>query len=265
MTIAIIGAGVMGEAVMAGLLDAGTPAADIIVAERRLERVDELNATYGVQCASLVEAVSSASIVFLVVKPQDIEGVLEEIAPIVAAEALVISLAAGITTSFIESKLPSSIAVARVMPNTPALLKQGMSVVSPGAACSQEHVDRAVTLLGAIGKVAVVPESQQDAVTAISGSGPAYVFYVAEAMFDAGLALGVEPDVTMELVLQTIYGAATMLRETGVLPEVLRQRVSSPNGTTVAAINTLDEHQVREAFASAMLAAKNRSIELGQK
>lgn len=263
MTIAIIGAGVMGETVMAGLLDAGTSAAEIVVAERRQERVDELHETYGVRCASLLDAVTNASIVFLVVKPQDVAGVLEEMSPAVAADALVISLAAGITTTFIESKLADGIAVARVMPNTPALLKQGMSAVSAGSSCTQEHLNRAETLLSTIGRVVIVPESQQDAVTAISGSGPAYIFYVAEAMYDAGLSLGVEPEVTMELVLQTIFGAATMLRETGVLPEVLRQRVSSPNGTTVAAINTLDEHKVREAFAAAMLAAKTRSIELG--
>jgi len=263
MSIAIIGAGVMGEAVMAGLLDAGTSATDIVVAERRAERIDELYATYGVRCASLIEAVTAANIVFLVVKPQDVAGVLEEMSQVVAPDALVISLAAGLTTSFIESKLPPGIAVARVMPNTPSLLKQGMSVMSAGSSCTQDHIDRAQKLLSAIGRVAIVPESQQDAVTAISGSGPAYIFYVAEAMFDAGVSLGVEPDVTMELVLQTIFGAATMLRETEVLPEVLRQRVSSPNGTTVAAINTLDKHKVREAFAAAMTAAKNRSIELG--
>lgn len=263
MTIAIIGAGAMGEAVMAGLLDSGMNADDVVVAERRPERVDELNSTYGVRCASLIDAVTGASIVFLVVKPQDVAGVLEEMAPVVDSDALVISLAAGLTTAFIESKLADGIAVARVMPNTPALLKQGMSAVSAGSACTQEHLDRAVSLLSAIGRVVVVPESQQDSVTAISGSGPAYIFYVAEAMYDAGLSLGVEPEVTMELVLQTIFGAATMLRETGVQPEVLRQRVSSPNGTTVAAIDTLDAHGVREAFAAAMVAAKNRSVELG--
>jgi pyrroline-5-carboxylate reductase len=263
MTIAIIGAGAMGEAVMAGLLDSGTGAHDIVVAERRPERVAELNAAYGVSCSSLIEAVSGASVVFVVVKPQDVAGVLEEMAPAVDSDALVISLAAGLTTAFIESKLADGIAVARVMPNTPALVKQGMSAISAGSTCTQAHLDRAENLLSAIGRVVVVPESQQDAVTAISGSGPAYIFYVAEAMYSAGVSLGVEPDVTMELVLQTIFGAATMLRETGVLPEVLRQRVSSPNGTTVAAIETLDAHGVREAFAAAMLSAKTRSTELG--
>jgi pyrroline-5-carboxylate reductase len=263
MTIAIIGAGAMGEAVLAGLLDAGMSASEIVVTENRQERIEELTSTYGVRCESLLDTVVDASIVFIVVKPQDVAGVLEEMAPVVAPDALVISLAAGLTTAFIESKLPDGIAVARVMPNTPSLLKQGMSVMSAGSSCTQEHLDRAEKLLSAIGRVAIVPEGQQDSVTAISGSGPAYIFYIAEAMYDAGLSLGVEPEVTMELVLQTIFGAAAMLRETGVLPEVLRQRVSSPNGTTVAAINTLDAHGVREAFAAAMLAAKKRSIELG--
>jgi len=263
MTIAIIGAGAMGEAVLAGLLDAGMSASEIVVTENRQERIEELTSTYGVRCESLIDTVIGASIVFIVVKPQDVAGVLEEMAPVVATDTLVISLAAGLTTAFLESKLPDGIAVARVMPNTPSLLKQGMSVMSAGSSCTEEHLDRAEKLLSAIGRVAIVPESQQDSVTAISGSGPAYIFYIAEAMFDAGLSLGVEPEVTMELVLQTIFGAATMLRETGVLPEVLRQRVSSPNGTTVAAINTLDAHGVREAFAAAMVAAKNRSVELG--
>jgi pyrroline-5-carboxylate reductase len=263
MTIAIIGVGAMGEAVLAGLLDAGMSASEIVVTENRQERIEELTSTYGVRCESLIDTVIGASIVFIVVKPQDVAGVLEEMAPVVATDTLVISLAAGLTTAFLESKLPDGIAVARVMPNTPSLLKQGMSVMSAGSSCTQEHLDRAEKLLSAIGRVAIVPESQQDSVTAISGSGPAYIFYIAEAMYDAGLSLGVEPEVTMELVLQTIFGAATMLRGTGVLPEVLRQRVSSPNGTTVAAINTLDAHGVREAFEAAMLAAKTRSAELG--
>lgn len=263
MTIALVGVGVMGEAVMAGLLDAGIDASEVVVVERRQERIDELSTTYGVRCTSLLDAVKEASVIFLVVKPQDIGTVLEEAASAIPVDALVISLAAGITTTFMESKLPQGIAVARVMPNTPSLLKQGMSVMSAGAWCTPDHLTRAEELLGAIGRVATVPETLQDSVTAISGSGPAYIFYIAEAMFDAGVALGVEPEVTRELVTQTIFGAAAMLRETGELPEVLRQRVSSPNGTTVAAINTLDDHKVREAFSAAMQAAKKRSEELG--
>ena len=263
MTIALVGVGVMGEAVMAGLLDAGIAASEIVVVERRPERIDELSATYGVRCTSLLDAVPEASVIFLVVKPQDIGTVLEEAATAIPADALVISLAAGITTSFMESKLAPGIAVARVMPNTPSLLKEGMSVISAGAWCTQDHLTRAQELMGAIGRVAVVPETLQDSVTAVSGSGPAYIFYIAEAMYDAGVALGVEPEVARELVTQTIFGAAAMLRETGELPEVLRQRVSSPNGTTVAAINTLDDHKVRQAFSAAMQAAKKRSEELG--
>ena len=263
MTIAIIGAGVMGETVMAGLLDSGTSADQIVVAERRPERVEELQSRYGVRCTSLIDSVSEASIVFLVVKPADVAGVLDEIASNIHQQALIISLAAGITTGFIESKLPNGVAVARVMPNTPALLKQGMSAISAGTACSDDQVKNAQELLAAIGKVVVVPESQQDAVTAISGSGPAYIFYIAEAMQAAGEALGVSEEVTRQLVVQTIFGAATMLRDAGDSPEVLRQRVSSPGGTTVAAINTLEDHQVREAFLAAIQAAARRSGELG--
>lgn len=263
MSITIIGAGVMGETILSGLLRSGISSDEIVIAERRAERVAELTQQYAVECRDIVPSVSDASTVLLVVKPADIAGVLTEISAELTPGALIISLAAGITTSFMEQHLPAGTAVARVMPNTPALLEQGMSVISPGANCTPEHVAQAEHLLGTVGRVLVVPESDQDAVTAISGSGPAYIFYIAEAMIAAGESLGMSHDISVELVTQTIFGAATMLRQTNDAPEILRQRVSSPGGTTVAAINTLDELGVREAFEKAMHAARNRSQELG--
>jgi pyrroline-5-carboxylate reductase len=198
----------------------------------------------------------------LVVKPQDMGAVVDEIAGSVKPGALVVSLAAGITTEFLEQRLPAGTPVVRVMPNTPALVDQGMAAISPGAHCDDEHLAHAESLLSAVGKVVQVPEKHQDAVTAISGSGPAYIFYVTEAMIEAGVFLGLPRTTATELVVQTLYGAATMLRETGDHPSVLRENVTSPGGTTVAALRTLDDHKVRAAFISALEAARDRSHEL---
>ena len=172
------------------------------------------------------------------------------------------SLAAGITTTYLESRLPAGRPVVRVMPNTPALVDQGMAAISAGAHCDREHLLEAEELLAATGKVLEVPEKLQDAVTAISGSGPAYIFYVVEAMIEAGVVLGMPRSTATELVVQTLYGAATMMKETGQHPTVLREQVTSPGGTTAAALRELDDHKVRAAFITAMEAAANRSREL---
>ena len=264
MTIAIIGAGVMGETLLSGIINSGVRAQELVIAERRVERAEELTAKYGVICADPVTAVADADTVLLVVKPQDMAQVIDEIALALKPDALVISLAAGISTQFIESKLATKNPVIRVMPNTPALVGQGISGVSAGSNCSNDQVSEAVNLMASVGEVVEVPESLQDALTSVSGSGPAYVFYVIESMVDAGVALGLESDVATQLAIQTVYGAAALIKETGESAETLRQRVSSPNGTTVAAINKLDELHVREAFLAAMTACRNRSIELGQ-
>ena len=173
-----------------------------------------------------------------------------------------VSLAAGITTSYLESRLPQGRAVVRVMPNTPALVDQGMAAISGGAHCDPEHLAEAQALLAATGQVVEVPEKLQDAVTAISGSGPAYIFYVVEAMIEAGVVLGMPRATATQLVVQTLYGAATMIKETGQHPTVLREQVTSPGGTTAAALRELDDHKVRAAFITAMEAAANRSREL---
>jgi pyrroline-5-carboxylate reductase len=260
--VAILGAGVMGETLLSGLLRAGRPASELVISERRTDRATELREKYGVEVVDNVGAATVADTLVIVVKPQDMGALCDEIASTVRPGTLVVSLAAGITTEFLESRLPDGTPVVRVMPNTPALVDQGMAAVSGGAHCDEAHLVEAESLLAAVGRVVRVEEKHLDAVTAISGSGPAYVFYVAEAMIEAGVFLGMPRSTATELVVQTFYGAATMLRETGEHPSVLRENVTSPGGTTVAALRTLDDHKVRAAFISALEAARDRSHEL---
>jgi pyrroline-5-carboxylate reductase len=261
-TVAIIGAGVMGEALLTGLLRGGSPAERVVITERRPERAEAISAKYGVDVVSNVEAARTADVLVLVIKPQDMASVLTEIAGKIKPGSLVMSLAAGVTCESIASRLPTGHAVVRVMPNTPALVDEGMSAVAAGPTCDDAHLASALGLMAAVGRAVEVPESYMDAVTAISGSGPAYIFYVVEAMIEAGVLLGLPRATANELVVQTLVGAATMLRETGEHPTVLRENVSSPAGTTVAAVRQLDEHKVRAAFVSAIEAARNRSREL---
>jgi pyrroline-5-carboxylate reductase len=261
-TVAILGVGVMGSTLLAGLLRAGREAADLVITGRNAERAKELAGTYGVRLMSNVDAADAADTLVLVVKPQDMGGLLAEISAHVRPGALVVSLAAGITTGFLEERLPEGTAVVRVMPNTPALVDEGMAAISPGKHCDEGHLSEAEELLRSCGKVLRIPEKHLDAVTAISGSGPAYIFYVVEAMIEAGVLLGMPRATSTELVVQTLYGAATMLKETGQHPTVLREQVSSPGGTTMAALRQLDDHKVRAAFVTAMEAAAKRSKEL---
>jgi pyrroline-5-carboxylate reductase len=261
-TVAILGTGVMGSALLSGLIRSGRAAAELVITSRNVHRAEELSATYGVRLMSNVEAAQVADTLVLVVKPQDMEGLLAEIRGHVPPGALVVSLAAGITTGFLEERLPVGTAVVRVMPNTPALVDEGMAAISPGQHCDEVHLVEAEELLRSCGKVLRVAEKHLDAVTAISGSGPAYIFYVVEAMIEAGVLLGMPRTTSTELVVQTLYGAATMLKETGQHPTVLREQVSSPGGTTMAAVRQLDDHKVRAAFVTAMLAAAERSKQL---
>ncbi len=260
--VAIFGAGVMGETLLSGLLRAGRPTDQLVITERRADRAAELTEKYGVQVLDNAEAAAIADTLVLVVKPQDMGGLLAEISPHVGDGNLVVSLAAGITTSYLEARLPQGRPVVRVMPNTPALVDQGRAAIRAGAHCEAEHLREAEALLAATGKVREVPEKLQDAVTAISGSGPAYIFYVVEAMIEAGVVLGMPRTTATELVVQTLFGAATMIKETGQHPTVLREQVTSPGGTTAAALRTLDDHKVRAAFITAMEAAAKRSAEL---
>jgi pyrroline-5-carboxylate reductase len=260
--LAILGAGVMGETVLSGLLRAGWHADQIVATDRRLERQLELTARYGIKMLENTEAVAEAETVILVVKPQDMSDLLSEIAESIKPGTLVVSLAAGVDTTFIESRLPEGVAVVRVMPNTPAQVDEGMAAISPGSHSTQDHLDRVTEILSATGRVITVPERYQDAVTAISGTGPAYLFFVVEAMIEAGVHLGLPRDTATELVVQTMLGSAKLLRETGEHPTVLRERVTSPGGTTAAAVRELEDHKVRAAFLRAMEAARDRSRDL---
>jgi pyrroline-5-carboxylate reductase len=261
-TVAILGAGVMGSALLSGLIRSGRDAADLVITGRNAESAQAVAARYGVRRMSNIDAALGADTLVLVVKPQDMGGLLAEISDRVRPAALVVSLAAGITTAFLEERLPAGTAVVRVMANTPALVDEGMAAITAGQNCDEGHLREAEDLLRSCGRVLRVAEKHLDAVTAISGSGPAYIFYVVEAMIEAGVLLGMPRTTSTELVVQTLYGAATMLKETGQHPTVLREQVSSPGGTTMAAVRQLDEHKVRAAFVTAMEAAAERSKQL---
>src|SRR5436190_5657531 len=214
-TTAIIGAGVMGETLLSGLIRAGRPVSELLVGEKRPDRAQELVERYAVSVVSNLDATKVADTIALVVKPQDMGALLDEIGPELHAGQLVVSLAAGITTGFLESRLPDGVAVVRVMPNTPALVDEGMAAIAPGSHCDDDHLAIAEGLLASTGRVLRVPEKQMDAVTAISGTGPAYVFFVVESMIEAGVHLGLPRATSTELVVQTVVGSAKMLRETG--------------------------------------------------
>jgi pyrroline-5-carboxylate reductase len=261
-TIAILGAGVMGSTLVAALIRAGHDPADIIVSDRTSGRSRELAEQHDVRSAPAHEAAAQADTVVIAVKPQDMAALLNQIHGAVRPHTLVISLAAGISTDYLERRLPEGTGVVRAMPNTPALVDQGMTAISSGRHCTPELLARAEQLLSSVGRVIALDERHQDAVTAISGSGPAYIFYVVEAMIEAGVLLGLPRQTATELVVQTLYGAATMIRETGEHPTVLREQVSSPGGTSVSAIRALEDHKVRAAFLTAMEAAARRSAEL---
>ncbi|HCU96674.1 MAG TPA: pyrroline-5-carboxylate reductase [Actinobacteria bacterium] len=261
--IGILGAGKMGEALISGLLRAGRHPSGVLAVVRRAERAAALREAYGISVVSAAEAAKTADTLVITVKPQDMTALLDELAPHLPADRLIISVAAGITTSMIERRLGAEVPVVRVMSNTPVLVDQAMSVISAGPHAGEEHLRRAEELLRPVGKVLRIPESQQDAATALSGSGPAYVYYLVEAMVDAGILLGMPRGTALEMVIQTVYGAATMLRETGEHPVILREAVTSPGGTTISAIRELEKHGVRAAFLAAIEAARDRGAELG--
>jgi pyrroline-5-carboxylate reductase len=259
--LAILGAGKMGEALLSGLLRAGTAPADVVVTARRPERAEALRERYGVAVCTNAEA-AAADTVLVAVKPQDMAALLAEIADVVTPGQLVVSMAAGIPTAFVERRLAAGVPVVRVMSNTPVLVDEAMSAVSAGAHATEPHLQRTEELLGHVGRTIRVPESQQDAVTALSGSGPAYFFYLVEAMIDAGILLGLPRSVAADLIVQTALGSALMLRDTGEHPVKLREAVTSPAGTTINAIRELEKHSVRAALIAAIEAARDRSQEL---
>jgi pyrroline-5-carboxylate reductase len=262
--IAVLGAGKIGEALLAGLLAAGRSPADLVFTERHPERAAELSGRLGVAAVDVPGAAGHAEIVVVAVKPQDIVPVLTELAPVLRLGTLVVSLCAGIPLAVIEGGLPDGTPAVRVMPNTPMLVGEAMSAVSGGSHASDEQLAAVEKMLGAVGRVVRLPESQQDAVTALSGSGPAYFFFLVEAMIDAGILLGLPRAVAADLIVQSAYGAAVMLRESDDHPVILREAVTSPAGTTIAAIRELEKHGVRAALIAAIEAARDRSVELGR-
>ncbi len=261
--IAILGAGKMGEALLSGLLRAGRAPADVLVTVRREERGAMLRRKYGVEVVAGDEAARTADTLILAVKPQDMAALLGELAEHVPAGRLVVSMAAGITTGFVEERLAADTAVVRVMSNTPVHVDEAMSVLSAGTHATDEHLKIAEEILSPVGKVLRIPESLQDAATALSGSGPAYFYYLVEAMVDAGILLGMPRAAALEMVIQSAVGAAIMLRDSGDHPVMLREAVTSPAGTTISAIRELERHGVRAAVIEAIEAARDRGRELG--
>ncbi len=247
--IAILGGGVMGETLLATLLSAGQNPSSIAVAEKNAERAEVLRATHGVDVTDSRSAVSVADLVLIVVKPQDVADLLPDVSGSLRTGAIVASFAAGVRTDQIEAALPTGTPVVRIMPNTPAVVGEGMFGASPGAACSEAQVSMVGDLLSAGGKFVVVDEKLQDALTAVSGSGPAYVFYLAEAMIAGGVQAGLDADTARELTTQTILGAAKLMAESDDDAAELRRRVTSPNGTTAAAIATYEDRGVKDAIS----------------
>ena len=263
-TLAIIGGGRMGEAIAGGLLASGlTPADSIVIAEPVAERCAELASTHGIRCVpGAADAARGADIVLLAVKPQVIDEVAVSVADALTG-ALVVSIAAGISCARLESHLPDGTAVVRVMPNTPALVGEGMSVISGGSDAGDEHIDLVRRVFSAIGRTIVLDERHQDAATAISGSGPAYIALVIDALARAGVRHGLSRQVAEELALQTVAGTAALIDQTGQHPEQVIDGVASPGGTTIAAIEALEAGGLRAAFSAAVTAAVKRAKELG--
>ena len=263
LRIGILGLGRLGEALLRGILRSGAAEPSQIRATVRREgRATELAEAHGIEVGTDNAAVAAwADVVVIAVKPQSLGPLLEEIGGHVTPSNTVVTMLAGVTTSRFEAAL-GEVPVVRVMTNVPVLVDQAMSAVSPGAHAGPTHLGHAEHLLERVGRVVQLAERDLDAVTALSGSGPAYFFLLAEAMIDAGILLGLSRDVATELIIQTMTGSALMLRDTGRHPVELRESVTSPGGTTIAAIRVLEEQRVRAAFLNAIEAAKQRSEEL---
>ena len=265
-TLAIIGAGRIGEALLRGLLASSwLDAGQVICTARREERCGELAATHGVRATTdNAAAIRAADVVLLAVKPQVMFGLLAGVGDAFRPDQTVISVAAGLTTASIQDAIPGEVPVVRVMSNTPVQVDEAMSVICGGTHAAEADLELTETIFSPVGRVLRIGEEHLDAVTALSGSGPAYVFLLAEAMIDGGILLGLPRDVSTELIVQTMVGSARMLRESGMHPVELREMVTSPGGTTIAAIRELERSKVRAAFLDAMEAAKLRSEALAR-
>ena len=252
----IVGAGVMGEALLASLIRSGFSADSIAVLEKRADRLAELKNRYGIGNSRL----ESSDVVLLATKPQDVVETLKSV--VLGKSTLLVSLLAGVKSAKIESLTSDSVRVVRVMPNTPLLISKGMSVIAKGSRASKSDIDWVCDFFGKSGKVLVMKEQEMDAVTATSGSGPAYLFAFVEAMTKAAIRLGLDQDSANTLVSQTLFGAAGMLESSGKDAKTLRENVTSPKGTTAAALQVFEDSKLDEIVYEAMKAARDRSIEL---
>ena len=263
-TIAFVGAGNMAAALIRGLIQTDTvPAERILASDPDEERIETLRTELGIHTTTdNADAVGRADVVLLAVKPQVFGAVLPGVASSLPRNALVISIAAGIPTSLIESALPSGARVVRTMPNTPALVGAGATAVAGGSSATEDDLALTETLFRSVGLCVRVPEEQIDAVTGLSGSGPAYVFAMIEALRDAGVREGLEESTALSLASQTVFGAARLLLEGDESPETLRERVTSPGGTTRAGLDALESSGFSDVLAGAVRAATRRSVEL---
>jgi pyrroline-5-carboxylate reductase len=260
--IGFIGVGVMGSSLIKSLLISSLNSEQICISDKSKEKSDEVARSHNVIAKTVTEIGQDCNVIFLAVKPQDLESVLGELSQVLNKETLLISIAAGKTTKFIEGKLVNKNPVIRVMPNTPAQIGKGVSAISPGSSTTRDHLEVAKDLLSATGLVVEVPEESQDAVTALSGSGPAYFFNFIEAMIKSGVSLGLTEEISTQLAIGTIAGSAAMLQESGVDAATLRKNVTSPNGTTAAALKVFSDNNLERIVADAMAAANKRSQEL---
>jgi pyrroline-5-carboxylate reductase len=270
-TVAILGSGSMGTAILSGMIRHGIEKEHIKATTRKVESADALAKKFGItayateyQPNANTLAVEGAHIVLLAIKPANVIQVLEQIKSVIAKDALVISVAAGVTTATIESYLPDSVAVIRAMPNTPALIQLGVTGISVGSRSSAEQLDIAVELFAAVGKTLVLDEDQIDALSTISGSGPAYVFYFMEEFISTAKAMGFSQEDAYLLVTQTFLGASELITQTQGDPAELRRAVTSPNGTTMKAVAVLEEGKLHELFLKATTTALARAKEISQ-
>jgi len=264
--VGFLGAGNMGAAMIKGLLQAGlVPPATIAVTDVRADRLDEIARQYGVRAiAGNAALVSESDVVILAVKPQIMGAVLKEIAPAVDARKLFISIAAGVATHTLREHLGRPVRLIRVMPNTPALVLEGVTAIARADGLEPGDLETAQELFGAVGRVVVLDESALDAVTGLSGSGPAYVAVVIEALADGGVKMGLDRATAATLAAQTVLGSAKLILETGAHPAQVKDMVASPGGTTIAGLAALEEGGVRHTFISAVERATERSRELGR-
>lgn len=264
--IALLGIGNMGEALLKGLLRAGTVKAEQVVAtDARQERLDAMRTLYGVAVSQdNVRAVKEADVVLLSVKPQGMAALAAEIAPVVTPQKLLLSVAAGVPIAALERSFGRGARIIRAMPNTPALVGEGATAISGGEHATQADLALATDFFRAVGSVVTVEEAQLDAVTGLSGSGPAYIFLIIEALSDAGVKVGLPRYTALELAAQTVLGSARLLLETGSHPGVLKDQVTSPGGTAIAGLHTLEAGGLRTTLMDAVEAATFRSRELGE-